>query len=129
MVAPDLQGAGLGRSLLAAIEAEAPAEATSYALFTGARSLRNQRMYKRAAGSRPGVGRGSHGFDAGASAARRSCRDLDLPASSRPDFKLTRPSAVIRPDLWQTGPSAQSAEGSPRLTAEGPASGTCHRGR
>jgi tRNA (guanine37-N1)-methyltransferase len=60
MVAPDLQGAGLGRSLLAAIEGEAPAEATSYTLFTGARSLRNQRMYKRAgyrlAGSpEPGV--------------------------------------------------------------------------
>ena len=59
MVAPDLQGSGLGRALLAAIEAAAPADATSYALFTGAGSKRNQKMYKRAgyrlAGS-PGPG-------------------------------------------------------------------------
>lgn len=48
MVAPDLQGRGLGRLLLERIEALAPAEATSYELFTGAGSTRNQRMYKRA---------------------------------------------------------------------------------
>ena len=48
MVAPDLQGGGLGRRLLAAVEAEAPADATSYALFTGAGSKRNQRMYRKA---------------------------------------------------------------------------------
>ncbi len=48
MVAPDLQGQGLGRWLLSRIEEEAPAEATSYELFTGAGSLRNQRMYKKA---------------------------------------------------------------------------------
>ena len=48
MVAPDLQGSGLGRALLEAVEAEAPAEATAYALFTGAGSKRNQRMYKKA---------------------------------------------------------------------------------
>jgi len=48
MVAPDLQGGGLGRALLEAVEAEAPAEATAYALFTGAGSKRNQRMYKKA---------------------------------------------------------------------------------
>jgi tRNA (guanine37-N1)-methyltransferase len=48
MVAPDLQGSGLGRSLLEAIEAEAPADVASYALFTGAGSKRNQRMYKKA---------------------------------------------------------------------------------
>jgi tRNA (guanine37-N1)-methyltransferase len=48
MVAPDLQGRGLGRLLLERIEALAPAEATSYELFTGAGSARNQRMYKRA---------------------------------------------------------------------------------
>jgi len=48
MVAPDLQGRGLGRSLLAEIETLAPAEVTSYSLFTGARSTRNQRMYRRA---------------------------------------------------------------------------------
>jgi tRNA (guanine37-N1)-methyltransferase len=48
MVAPDLQGNGLGRLLLEAVELAAPPEATSYALFTGAGSKRNQKMYKRA---------------------------------------------------------------------------------
>ena len=48
MVAPDLAGRGLGRSLLERIEALAPATATTYALFTGAGSLRNQRIYKKA---------------------------------------------------------------------------------
>ena len=48
MVAPDLQGSGLGRTLLEHIQAVAPAQATSYVLFTGAASERNHRMYKRA---------------------------------------------------------------------------------
>jgi tRNA (guanine37-N1)-methyltransferase len=48
MVAPDLQGRGLGRLLLERIEEAAPADVTSYELFTGAGSLRNQRMYKKA---------------------------------------------------------------------------------
>jgi tRNA (guanine37-N1)-methyltransferase len=48
MVAPDLQGRGLGRALLEHIQAVAPAAATSYVLFTGARSTDNQRMYKKA---------------------------------------------------------------------------------
>jgi tRNA (guanine37-N1)-methyltransferase len=48
MVAPDLQGRGLGRVLLEHIQAVAPAEATSYVLFTGAHSARNLRMYKKA---------------------------------------------------------------------------------
>jgi tRNA (guanine37-N1)-methyltransferase len=48
MVAPDLQGSGLGRRLLEHIERVAPAAATSYVLFTGALSERNQRFYKRA---------------------------------------------------------------------------------
>jgi tRNA (guanine37-N1)-methyltransferase len=48
MVAPDLAGRGLGRILLERIEGLAPATATSYALFTGAGSLRNQRIYKKA---------------------------------------------------------------------------------
>jgi tRNA (guanine37-N1)-methyltransferase len=48
MVAPDLQGRGLGRALLEHIEAVATPEATSYRLFTGARSADNIRMYKKA---------------------------------------------------------------------------------
>jgi tRNA (guanine37-N1)-methyltransferase len=48
MVAPDLQGAGLGRVLLARIEALAPEGVTTYELFTGAGSERNQRMYRKA---------------------------------------------------------------------------------
>ncbi len=48
MVAPDLQGRGLGRYLLALIEDAAPAEVTSYSLFTGAGSVDNLRMYKKA---------------------------------------------------------------------------------
>ena len=48
MVAPDLQGRGLGRALLEHIQAVAPATASSYVLFTGARSADNQRMYRKA---------------------------------------------------------------------------------
>ena len=48
MVAPDVSGRGLGRALLERIEALAPRTATSYALFTGAGSERNLRMYKKA---------------------------------------------------------------------------------
>ncbi|WP_243057273.1 tRNA (guanosine(37)-N1)-methyltransferase TrmD [Nocardioides sp. SR21] len=48
MVAPDVAGRGLGRTLLERIEALAPAEAATYALFTGAGSARNQKMYKKA---------------------------------------------------------------------------------
>jgi tRNA (guanine37-N1)-methyltransferase len=59
MVVPDRQGRGLGRTMLSRIEAVAPAEAASYSLFTGARSTRNQRMYRRAGysvrGPQPGL--------------------------------------------------------------------------
>uniref|UniRef100_UPI003FA34E0F tRNA (guanosine(37)-N1)-methyltransferase TrmD n=1 Tax=Nocardioides sp. N13(2025) TaxID=3453405 RepID=UPI003FA34E0F len=48
MVAPDLQGRGLGRALLELVEALAPAEVTTYVLFTGAGSADNLRMYKKA---------------------------------------------------------------------------------
>ena len=48
MVAPDLQGRGLGRALLALIEEAAPPDVTSYVLFTGAGSAANLRMYKKA---------------------------------------------------------------------------------
>ena len=59
MVAPDLQGRGLGRRLLALIEEAAPAAVTSYSLFTGAGSADNIRMYKKAGyrlrGAAPGA--------------------------------------------------------------------------
>lgn len=48
MVAPDRQGAGLGRLLLEHIQAAAPDEARSFALFTGIRSVRNQQIYQAA---------------------------------------------------------------------------------
>ena len=48
MVAPDLQGRGLGRVLLEYAQQVAPARTSTYALLTGARSVRNQRLYKKA---------------------------------------------------------------------------------
>jgi len=48
MVAPDVQGHGLGRALLAHIELVAPTGVRSYVLFTGARSHDNIRMYEKA---------------------------------------------------------------------------------
>jgi tRNA (guanine37-N1)-methyltransferase len=48
MVAPDLQGRGIGRLLLDAIEIAAPDDATGFVLFTGALSERNIRIYKKA---------------------------------------------------------------------------------
>ncbi len=48
MVAPDLQGRGLGRELLELAEQAAPVEATAYVLITGAGSDRNLRTYKKA---------------------------------------------------------------------------------
>lgn len=48
MVAPDLSGQGLGRELLSRVEGLAPPRATRFILFTGDRSTRNIRMYRRA---------------------------------------------------------------------------------
>lgn len=45
MVAPDLEGRGLGRRLLAHAERQAPSDIRAFVLFTGAHSHRNQRMY------------------------------------------------------------------------------------
>lgn len=47
MVAPDQQGLGIGTSLLRAVEAEAPAPVATFALFTGADSASNVRLYER----------------------------------------------------------------------------------
>ncbi len=52
MVAPDLQGRGLGRWLLATVEGLAPPQAQRFRLYTGATNSENQRMYRRA-GYRP----------------------------------------------------------------------------
>ncbi len=48
MVAPDFQGRGLGRWLLEHIESQAPLEARAFELFTGSRSTRNLRHYRKA---------------------------------------------------------------------------------
>jgi tRNA (guanine37-N1)-methyltransferase len=48
MVAPDLQGRGLGRALLAHAEAQAPAGTAAYWLNTGASSERNLRIHRKA---------------------------------------------------------------------------------
>ena len=47
MVAPDLRHRGLGSSVLAFVESQAPADVTSYVLTTGNRSAANIRMYRR----------------------------------------------------------------------------------
>jgi GNAT superfamily N-acetyltransferase len=44
-VAPDLQGRGIGRALLAAVHAAAPAPVVRFWLVTGARSDDNRRLY------------------------------------------------------------------------------------
>lgn len=59
MVAPDLQGRGLGRALLAHAEDAAPAGTAAYWLNTGASSERNLRIYRKA-GYRPLPGEGAH---------------------------------------------------------------------
>ena len=61
MVAPDLQGRGLGRALLAHAEAQAPQGVSTFMLFTGERSVRNQRMYHRAGYVDAGPARDPHG--------------------------------------------------------------------
>jgi tRNA (guanine37-N1)-methyltransferase len=48
MVAPDLQGRGLGRALLAFAEGQAPSGTAAYWLNTGATSERNLRTYRKA---------------------------------------------------------------------------------
>lgn len=55
MVAPDLQGRGLGRRLLSVAESLAPPEADCAVLVTGVGSQENIRRYRRA-GYRPGHG-------------------------------------------------------------------------
>ena len=138
MVAPDLQGRGLGRWLLARIEEEAPPGVTTYTLVTGARSTRNQRLYKRAgyrlrgplSPDEPGVVRLTK-------PRRPTAAEIWIvPDFGSPDTpgQTTRSSGTI-PNfagwgwLWQTCPSVQSVEGQLReVSCGGSASGTCHRG-
>ena len=74
MVAPDLQGRGIGRLLLTRIEQAAPEDVTRFVLFTGARSERNLRLYRKA-GYRPS-------------------RDVDTPPGA---VGLTKPRRLSRP--------------------------------
>jgi len=59
MVAPDLQGRGLGKALLAFAEGQAPSGTAAYWLNTGAASARNLRIYRKA-GYRVLPGEGAH---------------------------------------------------------------------
>ena len=64
MVAPDLQGRGLGGRLLAHAEAQAPGGTRRYAIFTGVGSRANLAWYRRA-GYRPARGLGGPAQTAG----------------------------------------------------------------
>lgn len=70
MVAPDLQGRGLGRALLAHVEAAAPADTDTYWINTGRGSERNLRTYRRA-GYRAVPGEGAYPGTVDLTKARR----------------------------------------------------------
>ena len=107
MVAPDLQGQGLGRDMLERIEAAAPADVTSYVLFTGAGSVDNIRMYKKAGYRLRGPLRG----EPGAVVLTRNKNAAE---------------ALSRPDRGPAGPRTSTAwwEGRPR-TGPRPPSRRC----
>ncbi|MFD0638652.1 GNAT family N-acetyltransferase [Catenulispora yoronensis] len=46
-IAPDVQGQGIGTSLMAEVERQAPSEVERFALFTGHLSVANIRLYER----------------------------------------------------------------------------------
>jgi len=60
-VAPDMQGRGLGSTLIAALEVLATPGTEHFALFTGARSEPNLRLYKRLGYEETHRGEGSTG--------------------------------------------------------------------
>jgi ribosomal protein S18 acetylase RimI-like enzyme len=77
-VAPDLQGHGIGRQLMTAIEAELTGRVTRFELFTGATSEGNLRLYRslgyveigqRSAPQGPGFSARAGGTPAGGSTA------------------------------------------------------------
>ena len=112
MVAPDLQGQGLGRFLLEHAERAAPAEATTYLLFTGARSAANLRMYKKAGYRvRP---------DLEGAPGRRGADQARAP--SGPDF-AARARGLANSSLGLAGQTI-----APTHAPGGSATNTCHRG-
>ncbi|TJZ81618.1 GNAT family N-acetyltransferase [Rhodococcus oryzae] len=84
VVAPDVQGRGLGSRLLAIVEQRLPASVTDVQLFTGERSLGNLRLYARFGYEEthrtptPGGLRVGSSRQAGVLNANRSVPDADL---------------------------------------------------
>ena len=120
MVAPDLQGQGLGRDLLARIEG--PRRDTAFEPVTGAVSLRNQKMYQ---GRLPLAGEPSPTPSGCTSSARRVVR---LRADPRPPVHFARASGGAHQErrdfarttaIWQTRPLVLSAKGLPRRSHPG----------
>ena len=117
MVAPDLQGRGLGRMLLEAIQAAAPDDVTGFVLFTGAGSARNLRMYRRN-GSQ--VSRGDPGIRAAPVAADEAPAPLTAPGRRFRGTPRPLANSLLGPVEPRTAPATRR-HGCPRAT--------CHRGR
>ena len=109
MVAPDLQGQGLGRDMLERIEAAAPADVAAYVLFTGAGSV----------GQHPDV-------QEGRLPAARAAPASPVPWCSPRSADSRRFRRL--PDLADStlGPVGQTI--APKNTPGGSATITCHRG-
>ena len=114
MVAPDLQGRGLGRVLLEHIEEVAAAAATSYVLFTGARSARQPADVP----ARP------------ASGCAPTSRPRRWPwcSPSAADDAPTRADSAGPVGAVADSPLGPVGRGPLRGTHGGSASGPCHRG-
>ena len=114
MVAPDLQGRGLGRALLELVEDLAPADVTTYVLFTGAGSR----------GQPADVQEGRVPAAAGPEGAAGCRRDDQAGPTS--DFPLTARSGRLHP--WSARGQGRP-DASPMRRAGVPPYRTCHRGR
>ena len=107
---PTSRAAASGGVLLEHVQAVAPAEATSYVLFTGQHSVDNIRMYKKA------------GFRLRPDLRRRP---LAVVLTKPRGFWRARPrSRCGKLDPWSDRPKVR-----PEHTRGGTASGVCHRGR
>ena len=133
MVAPDLQGRGLGRCLLERIEEAAPAEVTSYALSPARASAQPADVQEgRATASAapaptPGVVRLTKPRRSAANRIVPDYRILDTQGqrSERQGLSRISPVGAALADL----PLGPSAKGPPREhSCGGSAPGTCHRG-